>query len=86
MLHFKLWILIEVGRSGLPPESIENDGGGNDFGEELGGGVGRGAEEDVGGDPLAAVFLKGGGDRRIAAGPVGYEKGYISFTEGGFNF
>lgn len=78
--------MIEVGRCWLPAEGFEDDGGGDDFGEELGGGIGRGAEEDVGGDPLAAIFLESGGDGRIAAGPVGHEKGYISFTEGGFNF
>jgi hypothetical protein len=52
----------------------------------LGGGVWGGAEEDVGGDSLSTVFLKGGGDGRIAAGPVGHEKCDISITEGGFDF
>jgi len=63
-----------------------NDGGGDDFGEELGRGVWVGAEEDVGGDSFSAVFLKGGGNGWIAAGPVGHEKCDISFTEGGFDF
>ena len=86
MLHFKIGVLIEVARCWLPTEGFENDRRGDDFGKELGRGVGRGAEKNVGGDTLAAVFLKGGGDGRIAASPVGYEKGYISFTEGGFDF
>ena len=86
MLHFKNGFLREAAGCWLPTEGFEDDGGGDDFGKELGRGVGRGAEKNVGGDTLAAVFLKGGGDGRIAASPVGYEKGYISFTEGGFNF
>ena len=70
----------------LPTKGFKNDRGGNDFGKELGLGVWVGAEQDVGRNSLAAVFLKGGGDGRIAAGPVGHEKCDISFTEGGFDF
>ena len=86
MLHFKNGFLREAAGCWLPTEGFENDRGGDDFGEELRGGVWVGAEEDVGGDSLSAIFLESGGNGWIAASPVGYEKGYISFTEGGFNF
>ena len=86
MLHFKIGVLREAKRCWLPTEGFENDRGGDDFRQELGGRVWVGVEEDVGGDSFSAIFLKGGGDGRIAAGPVGHEKCDISFTECGFDF
>ena len=80
--------LIEVKNFGvgLLGEGLENDGGSDEFGEELGWGVGVGTEEDVGGDSFAPVFLEGGGDGGVAAGPVRHEEGDIFFAEGGLNF
>ena len=86
MLHFKINFLVKVGRCWLPTEGFENDRGGDDFGEELRGVVWVGAEEDVGGNSLSAIFLEGGGSGWIAASPVGHEKCDISFTEGGLDF
>ena len=67
-------------------KSFENNRGGDDFREKLGrGAIGR-SEDDVGGDPFASVFLKGGGDGRISTGPVGDQKRDIFFAEGGLHF
>jgi hypothetical protein len=86
VLHFKSAVLREAKRCWLATKGFKNDRRGDDFGEELGGGVWVGAEEDVGGDSFSAIFLKGSGNGWIAAGPVGHEKCDISFTEGGFDF
>ena len=86
MLHFKVGVLREAKRCWLPTEGLENDRGGDDFGEELRGGVWVGAEKNVGGDSFSTIFLESGGNGWIAPGPVGHEKCDISFTEGGFDF
>ena len=67
-------------------KGFENNRGGDDFREKLGrGAIGR-SEDDVGGDPFASVFLKGGGDGRISTGPVGDQERDIFFAEGGLHF
>jgi hypothetical protein len=86
VLHFKIGVLREVGRCWLPTKGFEHDRRGDDFRQELGGGVRVGAEEDVSGNPFSAIFLESGGNSWIAAGPVRHEKCDISFSEGGFNF
>ena len=69
---------------GLGGKSLENDGGGEDLRQELGGGA-VGAEKDVGGDSLASIFLEGGGDGGVAASPVGEKKGDILLAESSLN-
>ena len=67
-------------------KGFEDNRGGDDFREELGfGTVGR-SEDDVGGDPFASVFLKGGGDGRIATGPVGDQECDFLIAEGRLHF
>ena len=80
--------LIEVKNFGvgLLGKGLENDGGSDEFGKELGWGVGVGAKEDVGGHSFASVFLEGGSDGGVAASPVGHEEGDILFAKGGLNF
>jgi hypothetical protein len=82
------YYLIEVKNFGvgLLGKGLENDGGSDEFGKELGWGVGVGAKEDVGGNSFASVFLEGGGDGGVASGPVGHEEGDILFAKGGLNF
>ena len=70
---------------GLLGKSFENDGGSDEFGEELGWGVGGGTEENVSGDSFTPVFLEGGGDGGVTSGPVGHEEGDILFAEGGLD-
>ena len=58
-------------------KGFENNRGSDDFGEELRRGVGAGSEEDIGGDTFTTIFLEGGGDGGVAAGPVGNKKGDV---------
>lgn len=82
------YFLIEVKNFGigLLGKSFENDGGSDEFGKELGWGVGGGTEENVSGDSFTPVFLEGGGDGGVTSGPVGHEEGDILFAEGGLDF
>ena len=67
-------------------KGFEDNRGGDNFWKELGfGSLGR-SEDDVGRDPFASVFLKGGGDGRIATGPVGDQERDVLVAEGGLHF
>jgi len=51
----------------------------------LRGGVGAGSEKDIGGDPFSTIFLKGGGNGGVAAGPVGNKEGDVLITKRGLD-
>ena len=61
-------------RSGESVECGDDDAWGEDFGEDVGRGIGVGGIEGVGGDSAAAEGGEGLGDGGILVGPVGAEE------------